>query len=174
MEVQLILLFAFGVSCFETHGLFKLDDCDPNSSVTLNITKFPSPLRLRNNQSFYLSASINVREMLPKEIKLEISLARKIGFWIRIPCLGCDQFLTCKEIPQLCTFRNMCKNCNMAISDIKITLPANLEDMIPGYIPGFVIEGYYWLRVRAIDPSNVSRKIACLELYLPLDDDKKK
>lgn len=55
-------------------------------------------------------------------------------------CYVSDQFLTCKEIPQLCTFRKMCKNCTMAISDIKITLPANLEDMIPSYIPGFVIE----------------------------------
>ncbi|XP_057300737.1 uncharacterized protein LOC130635423 [Hydractinia symbiolongicarpus] len=147
---------------------FKLLNCDKTSPVQLTVDRFPSPLLLKNNANLTLSAGVEVKQKIPEDLYVKISVAKKIGFWVRIPCIGCDFGVDCKKTPELCMVRDMCAGCSLNVTDITVKLPSNIEEKIPSFIPGFVLNGDYWAKIDVVEGTNKKNRVSCIEVYVNL------
>ena len=50
-----------------------------------------------------------------------------------------DQSISCDKKPEICEFNKMCENCAITVDNIKVIMPADIEQNLPSFLPDFVI-----------------------------------
>eukprot|EP00111_Clytia_hemisphaerica_P003751 TCONS_00010776-protein len=166
MNFVLILLASFFIS---SQGM-DMKNCDAKAPIQFSVTQFPSKLPLKNNATFHVSAGIQIKNyVLPKKIKIKVDVSKHMLFWVKLPCIGCDQLLSCDKLPQLCMVKDFCTDCSLNVKNVKIRMPGDIEQKIPGFVPNFAIDGKYWLKLRVVNADNEKETIACAEIITKLD-----
>ena len=67
---------------------FILLDSKTTYPLQVLVRKLPDPLVVKKGEKFNVSLTIKVRRKLPKSFEVDLDLWRKIGFWIKIPCIS--------------------------------------------------------------------------------------
>lgn len=152
----LALLMLFDVS-FGSH-------CDANTNypLTVIVRKFPDLMIVKQGEKFDISATFHVTKRLPSKFKIQVKLWKKVVWWIGIRCVNnvgsCDYPIDCNKMN--CTqILDMCTNCKIAVDDVTITIPINLD------FPGYFVNGKYWVGYKIYDATNKT-VIACGEQYM--------
>ncbi|XP_065060914.1 ganglioside GM2 activator-like isoform X2 [Rhopilema esculentum] len=143
------------------------DHCDSKTIYPLQVLvrKLPDPLVVKEGEKFNVSLTIKVRRKLPKSFEVDLDLWKKIGFWIKIPCISevgsCDYKFDCQKMN--CTqYLDMCTSCKIAVDDVTITVPVNVD------FPSFLVNGKYWIGYKIKDGKNGSF-VACGEQYINIE-----
>ncbi|XP_066910173.1 uncharacterized protein [Clytia hemisphaerica] len=148
---------------------------DKDAPIQLSLTQAPKQLPIQNNATLHISAGVQIKNYtVPRNIRVEVDVSKKILFWVKIPCFGCDFSLSCDKMPEICMVNDFCKDCSVNVRNIKVRMPADIEQQLPRFLPNFVINGHYWARLRLINKDKPKETVACIEVETDVKSHAKK
>uniref|UniRef100_A0A7M5UPC5 CDP-diacylglycerol--glycerol-3-phosphate 3-phosphatidyltransferase n=1 Tax=Clytia hemisphaerica TaxID=252671 RepID=A0A7M5UPC5_9CNID len=62
---------------------------DKDAPIQLSLTQAPKQLPIQNNATLHISAGVQIKNYtVPRNIRVEVDVSKKILFWVKIPCFG--------------------------------------------------------------------------------------
>ncbi|RUS78790.1 hypothetical protein EGW08_013440 [Elysia chlorotica] len=189
MELASVLRILVWTALFATSHGVKIQSCSGNPSadiVTVNYySAQPDPLQIPGDVR--TSASFTVHRPITGDLKLDITLSRKLGvMWLDLPCVktsmgrlgSCSYRKFCDVIAQA-NSTGMCPNiltsnkipCACPISAGTYTIPQTVVNINTDFLqlPASVFSGDYLTSIRLTDMST-RKEIMCYDVELTIAD----
>jgi len=153
---------------------FSWKSCGQQSDPTTinDISISPDPITLPGNLTIGVDAKLNVPLTAP--ISLDLSIKKKVVFWIPIPCVdnvgSCNYEDVCQLLPQLncpAPFKKYGIPCACPIKAGTYKLPPTPFFVNPVGIPSWLESGDYQATAKL---SMGSQEIACIEVELSIQN----
>eukprot|EP00055_Hartaetosiga_balthica_P002674 m.4832 g.4832 ORF g.4832 m.4832 type:complete len:204 (-) comp2297_c0_seq1:449-1060(-) len=160
-------------------GAFSYTNCGKSDAAQItSLSISPDPIELPGNITFSMAAMLGAQVAAP--IKLELTLEKKVGVWVKIPCV--DDIGSC-TYPDVCTLlekiplqNGKCPAplpslgipCRCPLSTFKVNVPPTTVEApkLPPSVPSWLSNGDYKATFKAY--TNAGTELLCSEIEISL------